>query len=143
VQCLASNQLPLQMALLLLLLLLQGPVCGAGAAFSEQYAALARRPRPYDGVWAPWWWQHTHKSSGKDAAESVQACLGQDPGPGGHQPTTPAVEALSHETASQLLEVQSNSSKSLPRLHKCGRRYTNCQRCCREERGQVTVTHKQ
>lgn len=38
--------------------------------FQPQMLSWQAGPKPYDGVWAPWWYGQTHKSTGVQAAAS-------------------------------------------------------------------------
>ncbi len=39
--------------------------CAAlGLPFQEAMLSWAAGPKPYDGVWAPWWYANTHKGTG-------------------------------------------------------------------------------
>lgn len=33
--------------------------------FSPAMLRWAKGPKPFDGVWAPWWYANTHKSTGE------------------------------------------------------------------------------
>ena len=51
-------------------------LCAAlGLPFEPAMLRWQAGPKPFDGVWAPWWYSNTHKATGKLGAGLMSACL--------------------------------------------------------------------